>query len=516
MMLLAAFLAFVLFLNATYHFCSDDCVYAVSPLTNALVGNPLTACGLAFSEGYRPVAHAFCRVFTGCFDKSVFNLLNTVMAGLLVLLIGRNARGTWRCDFGSIALTIALVFFILFKGESYLWCAGSCNYLWGGVANLLFFLLLKRCDGSAGARPRRTVLLAWMVVAVFIGWWQESFSLPIWFAIVLMALVRRKLPTADQMWLCGAYGVGTLFLCLVAGQRCETVSSPSVPGMVLNLVKIAAAAKGTWLLAVCLALAKDRRRFIADNAFPLAVVLGSVLMIAAVGFNGERSLWCANLFAVLVIVREVRIGKGAALALTAAVGLVAVLLVPLARDVDRSFRTFEAQYEASPDGVCCHRFVRCGLLGRFFHQDIYRWTKNDGHCRFYAKFRGRATLPTALSPAIYETVYLRDGFCVESNRLQASGAFYSEPKSNTIVMPIPEGTPDDVRFSVAVTYRYPRGFWGKLIRSFYCQGEPQVCRDVEPRRLKTAHGDYLLIGRDTCPDKYIESVSCARTVGGTP
>ena len=88
----AAFLLFVFFLNTTFHYCSDDCNYGVSPLTNALVGNPLTACGLAFSDGYRPVAHTFCRVFTGCFDKSVFNFFNTAMAGLLVLLIGRAAR----------------------------------------------------------------------------------------------------------------------------------------------------------------------------------------------------------------------------------------------------------------------------------------------------------------------------------------------------------------------------------------------------------------------------------------
>ena len=502
-----SFLSFVFFMNAMYHFCSDDCNYAVSPLTNALVGNPLTACGLAFSDGYRPVAHTFCRVFTGCFDKSVFNFFNTAMAGLLVLLIGRAARRAWRTDCGSLVLTIALVFFVLFKGESYLWCAGSCNYLWGGVANLCFFILSERCDGSAGTRPRRPALWAWMIAALFVGWWQEAFSLPICFAIALLVLARRRLPTADQMLLYGAYGVGTVLLCLVAARRCESISTFELQTFAVNLLKLALAAKGVWLLAVCWACAKDRRRFVADNAFPLTIVLGSVLMITVVGFNGVRSLWSANLFAIVVVVRALRPGKWSALALTAAVGLVAAFLVPLARDVDRSFRTFERQYDASSDGVCCHRFVRCGALGRFFHQNIYRWSEGDFHCVAYAKFRGRSVAPLALSPAIYESVYLGEGFCVESNRLQVSGAFYSEPQSNTIVMPIRDGTPNDVRFTAKVSYRYPSGPWGKVLRAYYCQGRPQIGSAVEPRRLKTAHGDYLLIGRDTCPDKYIEEVN---------
>ena len=83
--------------------------------------------------------------------------------------------------------------------------------------------------------------------------------------------------------------------------------------------------------------------------------------------------------------------------------------------------------------------------------------------------RGRHEhVPLALSPAIYESVY---------------------------------------RFTAEVSCRYPSGPWGKVLRAYYCQGRPQIGSAVEPRRLKTAHGDYLLIGRDTCPDKYIEEVN---------
>ena len=140
-----AFFATVFYLNTCFRFCSDDCFYGslwTEPFKHLeTVRNAFWA---TCNDMHRPVVHFVVRIFCGCFPKCVFNVFNTLMAGALILLLLRSAKGRWRAQVQDVLLAIALVLLILFKGESYLWVAGSVNYLWAGSFAILFCMLRKR------------------------------------------------------------------------------------------------------------------------------------------------------------------------------------------------------------------------------------------------------------------------------------------------------------------------------------------------------------------------------------
>lgn len=504
-----AFLGVVFALNACYSFCSDDCAYGLSSVQEATTGVPAHLGSLEavwaenVQDGYRPVVHFFVRAFTGWLGKGAFNVANTAMMGALLLLLLRVGRQTWRLEWRSTILAVALVFLVLCKGEAYLWCAGSVNYLWAGTATLAFCLLRERLEAGA---PPAWGLAPMMAFALLCGWTQESFALPVCFALGLCSLLRLRALTLPMVLVYGCYGLGALLVVLSSLDRAQGALGGdfSVLSLALTQLKIWAAVKGVWALILCFVFMRDRMGMVRRNAFELLVVLGSLLMISLVGFNGERSLWCANLFALLVVVREFRPPRWLAGGVAAAMVPLCAALIVLGVRIKANFDAFTQQFLASPDGVACHERVACGPLARFFHQALYRWQADDLHGQTYAFYHGRAEAPIALPRELYDELYLKGSFCVPANRLPIEGEFYSSPQANAIVMPLPKGdTTDWAAVRPKVTYAFPKGFRATLEREF---ARRRLLPTQGTRVLPTPHGDYLLIGKEPESDAFIRDI----------
>lgn len=519
-LILVAFVGFIYAMNVTYSFCSDDCYYGIAATDNtpprsesqAVIEPPVRLDSFSavwvenIRDGYRPVVHFFARLFTGWLGKVAFNVANTAMMGALLFLLFRLARGTWRLEWRTFTVQAALVLLVLCKGESYLWCAGSVNYLWAGAATLAFCLMRERVEqGKVGVK---TVMLM-VPAALLCGWAQEAFALPVCLALGLFALAHLRELCTRKVVVYGAYGVGAVLLILSAATRLDygAPSSYSLASVLMNQIKIWVAAKGVWAVAMCLLFVRDRLGFLRRNAFELLVVLGSLLMISAVGFNGERSLWCANLFAIIVVVRTFTPPRWLAGGVLVASVPLAVALVSLGVRIRANFETFTNLYLASPEGVTCHERVPCGPLARFFHQAIYTWWQGDGHGRAFAGYHGRTTAPIALSRELYDDLFLRDAFCVPGNRLDIEGSFYTTSTANAIVMPLPEGDATDwATMRAQVTYDFPKGLKARIERELAARRDPPVPCGQSVQVLPTAHGRYLLIGKAAASAPYIREV----------
>lgn len=146
MFILFCFVGMVWFMNWTFPFCSDDCYFGMMWDGEAWqrVGTVWNAFKLEVCDPHRPFVHFLTRIFCGCYDKWVFNIVNALMMGILMVLINRYARRTWRLEPCSLIVAIAMVFFVLCKGESYLWMCGSINYLWVGVMTLWFCIFREK------------------------------------------------------------------------------------------------------------------------------------------------------------------------------------------------------------------------------------------------------------------------------------------------------------------------------------------------------------------------------------
>ncbi len=497
-MMFVVFGAFILFMNACTHFASDDCRYGLQWLAESDVlprhGSVLTAFVENCADGYRPIPHLFVRIFTGCLPKSVFNVANTAMLLALVAFVARYAVGEWKVTASKTILAISAVYCFLCKGESYLWCSGSLNYLWVAVATLGFLLLREKMEH--GTLEGWRLWLAAMF-AFFCGWLQEACVLPVCFAICVFGMSRLRDLSWRKALFYGAYGCGALLLIgsTVGRAGYANGAGHSLVEIAVNLIKIAWGVKVLWVVVLLIAFRPDRISWIRRNLFELLIILGSVLMISMVGFSGERCLYAANLIGVVLLVRMIDLGRRGTVVLSAAFAMLMIALVPFARQINGNFERCLTKYRESADGVTVHDRVDCGVLARFFYQFTYKW-QQEGHVPAFADFYGNGKPLYALSSYMYKNLYLKDNFCIPENKLPIEGDFYALDSENAVIMPIDANSEFNSSTHTSVLdCQSPSSLIDRLKYEIELRRHPPVTHPELFSRLHTAHGDYLLLAK---------------------
>ncbi len=126
-------------------------------------------------------------LFNGLLGKSLFNVVNTLVFGALAHLVVRFAAGR-----NSLAVLAAFFAFVLaafpLPGETMLWLAGSCNYMWAVTASLAFvaYLLWHR-----NPRPGWLLGTVVLVLSFLVGGSNEGTTLGFAAGLVLYYLFNR-------------------------------------------------------------------------------------------------------------------------------------------------------------------------------------------------------------------------------------------------------------------------------------------------------------------------------------
>ena len=147
-------------------------------------------------------------LFNGLLGKSAFNVCNTLVFGLMAHMISRHAARR------NSAVVLAMLFAYItaawpVPGETLLWLAGSCNYLWTITASLLFiaYLLWHR-----NPRPGWLQGIVLAILSFLAGAANEGTTMGIGAGLVLYYLFNRdKLDRAVIVAMAG-YLLGILWL----------------------------------------------------------------------------------------------------------------------------------------------------------------------------------------------------------------------------------------------------------------------------------------------------------------
>ncbi len=111
-------------------------------------------------------------------DKWVFNVVNSIMFGALVLLMYHNIRRKQKYDIFALLLVLVFLWkYAVSFGQTMLWICGACNYLWGSVF-ILGFITFYRNYLDKADEIKRQVLLATgaFFFGVLAGWCNENTS----------------------------------------------------------------------------------------------------------------------------------------------------------------------------------------------------------------------------------------------------------------------------------------------------------------------------------------------------
>ncbi|OQC13930.1 MAG: hypothetical protein BWX72_01511 [Firmicutes bacterium ADurb.Bin080] len=193
---IAISLALILLLNCLTPLLADDYLYSfifgnsdnirVSGLRDVIVSQ--------YNHwhlwGGRNIAHSICQLFL-IYDKMIFNVANSFVYVIFILLIYIHAAGTLKEFKISIYLLINILLWIFLPswGQNIIWLTGSCNYLWTAVF-LLAFLLPFRLNFSGKRDYSKWFGLLMLISGIFAGWSNEHSGAAVFLVLTIYCLFK--------------------------------------------------------------------------------------------------------------------------------------------------------------------------------------------------------------------------------------------------------------------------------------------------------------------------------------
>ncbi len=159
------------------------------------------------------LANIISFTFNGILGKTVFNVCNTLVFGVMAHMLSRMSTGR-----NSVMVLVMLFTYMVtampVPGETLLWATASFNYLWAFTASMLFIAYLL---GHRNGRPGWLLGALVLVLSFFAGGINEGTTLGVFGGIVVYYLFNRnKVDRAVVIAMTG-YLLGVLLLLTCPG-----------------------------------------------------------------------------------------------------------------------------------------------------------------------------------------------------------------------------------------------------------------------------------------------------------
>lgn len=270
--ILAAACAVMFVMNLWTSYKEDDMEFSL--LSNVGVMDFLRSQYDHFMTSNGRCADLVATIFCAFLGKMAFNVCNTLVFGLMAHLVTLLSAGR-----RSLLVLVMFVTFVAVcypvPGQTMLFVAGSCNYMWAITASLLLVYLLRRWQGVSLGWGK-TLLLA--LLALIAGNFNEATSFGFLGGMVLYYIFNRRELDRNARIALVAYLLGVLII----------MASPSAwnraanGGIVIDLgFKELIASRG-------FIFAEKMARIV----MPVAALLTGIVVLLWKGFRPiRRSLW---------------------------------------------------------------------------------------------------------------------------------------------------------------------------------------------------------------------------------
>ncbi len=266
-------------------------------------------------------SHSLVQLFAGILGKELFNILNPIMTlfmiGFLPIMTKKeeteaNGSNRWQ-GFLLFVVSFFLVWFVL--PDQYItmfMIAGSSNYIWAAVLNLLFVYVFTQ------QLTKEYVLKGWqwacvIMLSFFAGAWMEMYSIALAPALFLYLLLHRKNVNKPSVIAFVCYAVGTAFVVFAQGnfeRHGQAVSGhPSLVTWMVTQLELAIRFKLIWvwllslvLLIMELVMKKSTiKSFFEETMIWLIGIAVSYAFLFVSGVASYRSQWAIYLFNFIIL-----------------------------------------------------------------------------------------------------------------------------------------------------------------------------------------------------------------------
>lgn len=254
----------------------------------------------------RFVPHFFVQLFDGILGKELFNIANTVVFLVFLMLLSRFPN---RNCLRRLTIVLALTL-LLFPGfnNAFLWLSGACNYLWVAVLLLLYSQLMAREYIS----PYYYLLL--FLFGVVCGWTNEALVVGFVAGTIVYYAFHRKKILLHRIFLFVGLIAGTLLLVLSPGSihrffmgKEGTTSFSDITHQLLSSLLAMDNLRLLPLLLVLLLIAmvfkKISKNFFSDNLLWIVAIVVSFAFVLLTGHQADHSRFGIELFSLILILK---------------------------------------------------------------------------------------------------------------------------------------------------------------------------------------------------------------------
>jgi hypothetical protein len=533
------FLGFIFALNQQAPFVSDDYDLCLSHVNHAENGRRLRLKGVqdivatarqfylgANNGNGRVLANTGLMFFTG-HPKVYFNLVNTGMTGLLLLLIWSFAFSKEALRWDRLAFLLFGFLFFCFSGMACLWGIGTVNYLWSAVFALSFIKIWNYfVNNPCSARLWPFVFLFGFVF----GWTQETFVLPVLATFVSMSIVRRQKFSFPVLILMAGCLVGACFLCFGPGSLrrgqggtvlgvClqSLLHGEKLPwaGVFKTEILTGIGLLKTALLAVFSLLLGLNKKFRDDNYQIGLLVFWSLALIVGTGLTHEGQPFGATVFALILVLRWTESLRMSSLLRKTLAGCFSVCVAVSFVFVYQSAKKIYGEYRRSVDYFVassdCVSFQNDSpsTFNRFIFCPPISINRDGFQNRVFAEYFSKPYACFLPKPLFY-SLYLKDELCLPNNLVANTEKFYSLEGLDYVVCKLAEGEHAPEKVNIRYDVQHRNYDWVSRLKAF-ARGERAYSdlftgTEVSPILLCTRHGKYLIVPMTNFCKNYVKSI----------
>ena len=401
-------------------------------------------------NGRMPVT-ALVQYIVSFIPKSIFNILNTVIFSIAILLLIRcftSLRiGTWH----MVVAAWALFFIMPGHYDTMMWATGAINYLWVGTLILCVLLLWKHLDHAT--------LPVWLGVPLFAigclaGWSNEALSFGLAAGIGIEAILRRKELTAQHLALGAGIMVGAGMILLAPG------SWNRMGGIYWNNIGIQYFIPmiGGLLIPCALAVAlfllyrhnhRQFRSFITQYRIWL-IASACLIPVCLLTYQcNARSFYGTALYALVPLLAlinnytydYIRANRSKRYIMYALACLMTIGLGIEHAHVEKQHRTLIELYSHDDDGVIALDSYHRAWYATPFTLDVDKKYHRGAIPRHMAAYYGKDSLQW-LSVALYEQLTHPQDFFVPANKMSGDKELYTTDDIDCYIL-APGGTMTD-------------------------------------------------------------------------
>lgn len=262
-----------------------------------------------YSNG-RTLIHIIVQMFAGPWGKLAFDIFNTSVLLMAILLFGKLTLARFEQKSALIWIGIVVTFMYLFQDNStlFLSIAGSLNYLFPMLITLGFMLIFRWLISVSQVNP--WIIPLTLILGLLTGWSQECFSLPLSGAIFIYILLNYRRMPIPAIAMSISLFIGTAILVFAPGNFMRAASRPSLTLTLMNAVNLFFVTKLFWLAILAMAILRLKgiasfRSFWLDNKLYISCWIISCLF-GCVANTLPQSFSGIAFFSAILVFRAIR------------------------------------------------------------------------------------------------------------------------------------------------------------------------------------------------------------------